>query len=577
MSFFTKYIKKYYKLFFLAIFCITLEVTSDLMQPTIMSKLVDDGVANGRLDYVLKLGSIMLGIALFGAIAAITRNVVATRVAQDFGAELREDLFKKIQRLDFENIDKFDRASLITRLTNDVSNVQQFTYGLMRFFVRAPLIGIGAIIMAIRMDFKLSLILITIVPIIVVIVSISLKIGYPLFNRVQKAIDKMNMVTREYLRGVRVVKAFNRFDYERDRFDAVNSQLTDQSIRAMRVMSVFNPTVTIIVNIGVVLILWFGGVRINSGTLEVGKIIAFTNYMTQLLFSLMSLVMIFTYLVRAKTSLARIAQVFSESPTIKEDIKKTIEPDLTGDLEFKKVSFSYSGLKGEPVLRNISFHIGRGETLGIIGSTGSGKTSLVNLTARFYDVNEGCILLDGVDVREVAINELRNKLSVVPQRSVLFSGTIKDNIRWGKEDATEEEIIEVCKISSAHEFISKFKDGYESRIGQSGTNLSGGQKQRLSIARALIKKPEILILDDSTSAVDTATEFQIRADLKEYAEGLTTVIIAQRITSVMDADEIMVLDDGEIVGMGSHEELMKHCDVYKDIYKSQVGSKTVAS
>ncbi|SHH94683.1 ATP-binding cassette, subfamily B [Clostridium collagenovorans DSM 3089] len=577
MSFFTKYIKKYYKLFFLAIFCITLEVTSDLMQPTIMSKLVDDGVANGRLDYVLKLGSIMFGIALFGAIAAVTRNVVATRVAQDFGAELREDLFKKIQRLDFENIDKFDRASLITRLTNDVSNVQQFTYGLMRFFVRAPLIGIGAIIMAIRMDFKLSLILITIVPIIVVIVSISLKMGYPLFNRVQKAIDKMNMVTREYLRGVRVVKAFNRFDYERERFDAVNSGLTDQSIRAMRVMSIFNPTVTIIVNIGVVLILWFGGVRINSGTLEVGKIIAFTNYMTQLLFSLMSLVMIFTYLVRAKTSLARIAQVFSESPTIKEDIKRVIEHDLSGDLEFKNVSFSYSGLKGEPVLRNISFHVGKGETLGIIGSTGSGKTSLVNLTARFYDVNEGCILLDGVDVRDIAINELRSKLSVVPQRSVLFSGTIKDNVRWGKEDATEEEIIEVCKISSAHEFISKFKDGYESRIGQSGTNLSGGQKQRLSIARALIKKPEILILDDSTSAVDTATEFQIRADLKEYAQGLTTVIIAQRITSVMDADEIIVLDEGEIVGLGKHEELMKQCDVYKDIYKSQVGSKTVAS
>ena len=562
MSFLYKYFKKYYKMFFLAVGCVMLEVLCDLLQPTLMSIIIDNGISTNDMSMVLKYGFIMIGVSIFGAFIAINRNRFATTVAQDFGAELRLDVFNKIQSFDFDNIDKFERGSLITRLTN-------FIYGLMRIFVRAPLLAVGCIIMSIRLDFKMALIVLTIVPIVGVLIYLNLRYGYPYFLKVQRAIDKVNGVIREYLRGVRVVKAFNRFDFEDERFEKVNDDLTYKSVASMKFMAVFNPIITLIVNIAIAIIIWSGATRVNLGTIQVGKIVAFTNYMTQLLFALMATTMIFSSLIRAKTSAERINEIFLEENNIKEVNDKVDDSSEKGNIKFENVIFSYKGLKGDPIIDDISFTLEKGMTLGIVGSTGSGKTTLINLIPRFYDAKSGNILIDGIDIRNYTLEELRAKISIVPQKTVLFSGTIKENIKWGKENATDDEIIEACKIADADSFISGFNEGYDSIVGQGGSNLSGGQKQRVAIARALIKRPEILILDDSTSALDTDTEYRIRKSLKEYSKDMTTILIAQKISSVISADKIIVLDHGKIVGEGTHDELMNNCEVYKDIYKSQ--------
>ena len=546
-----------------------LEVLCDLLQPTLTSTIIDKGVSYNDMSVVLKYGFLMIGVSIFGAFIAINRNKFATTVAQNFGADLRSDVFNKIQSFDFDNIDKFERGSLITRLTNDITNIQNFIYGLMRIFVRAPLLAIGCIIMSIRLDLKMSLIVLTIVPIVGGLIYINLKYGYPYFLKVQRAIDKVNGVIREYLRGVRVVKAFNRFDFEEDRFENVNEDLTYKSVSSMKFMAVFNPVITLIVNMAIVIIIWNGATRVNIGTIQVGKIVAFTNYMTQLLFALMSTTMIFSSLIRAKTSTERINEIFLEENDIKEISSDICNSSEIGNIKFEKVTFSYKGLKGEPIIDNISFTLEKGMTLGIVGSTGSGKTTLINLIPRFYDAKSGKILIDGVDIRNYTFEELRDKISIVPQKTVLFSGTIKENIKWGKEDATDDEVREVCKIADADSFITSFNKGYDSIVGQGGSNLSGGQKQRIAIARALIKRPEILILDDSTSALDTDTEYRIRKSLKEYSKDMTTILIAQKISSVINADKIIVLDHGKIVGEGTHNELMSNCEVYQDIYKSQ--------
>lgn len=569
MSFLYKYFKKYYKMFFLAVGCVMLEVLCDLLQPTLMSIIIDNGISTNDMSMVLKYGFIMIGVSIFGAFIAINRNRFATTVAQDFGAELRLDVFNKIQSFDFDNIDKFERGSLITRLTNDITNIQNFIYGLMRIFVRAPLLAVGCIIMSIRLDFKMALIVLTIVPIVGVLIYLNLRYGYPYFLKVQRAIDKVNGVIREYLRGVRVVKAFNRFDFEDERFEKVNDDLTYKSVASMKFMAVFNPIITLIVNIAIAIIIWSGATRVNLGTIQVGKIVAFTNYMTQLLFALMATTMIFSSLIRAKTSAERINEIFLEENNIKEVNDKVDDSSEKGNIKFENVIFSYKGLKGDPIIDDISFTLEKGMTLGIVGSTGSGKTTLINLIPRFYDAKSGNILIDGIDIRNYTLEELRSKISIVPQKTVLFSGTIKENIKWGKENATDDEIIEACKIADADSFISGFNEGYDSIVGQGGSNLSGGQKQRVAIARALIKRPEILILDDSTSALDTDTEYRIRKSLKEYSKDMTTILIAQKISSVISADKIIVLDHGKIVGEGTHDELMNNCEVYKDIYKSQ--------
>jgi ATP-binding cassette subfamily B multidrug efflux pump len=573
MQFLRKYVKKYWKLFSTAVLFLACEALCDLLQPTIMSKIIDVGVAGRNLSYVLKMGAVMLLITALGAVAASLRSILASIVSQNFGSDLRSDLFIKIQSLSFKNIDKFDRASLVTRLTNDVTQVQVFVNGLMRMFVKAPLVGIGALVMAVRLNPPLSVVLVLVVPIVAILIIANMKLGFPLFLKVQKSLDLVNGVMREYLSGVRVVKAFNRFDFEVKKFSSANEELQNKSIRANRNMSVFSPAIMLTVNLGIVGVLWLGGIGVNNGSMHVGHIVAFINYMTQILFSLMMVSMVFNIFVRAKASTGRIAEVFSIEENITWNNVQTEETTEKGRIDFEDVTFSYEGTSGEPVLKKISLTILPGETVGIIGSTGSGKSTLVNLIPRFYDVTSGVIKVDGVNIQQVSPKRLREKIAIVPQKNILFSGSVAENVRWGNDKAEIEEIAKAARVAESDDFIQAAPEGYDTRIGQGGVNFSGGQKQRLSIARALVRNPEILILDDSTSAVDVATEARIKDSLKKYAKGLTCLLIAQRISSIMDTDKIVVLDHGEVAGLGRHEELLKDCQVYQEIYQSQMGKE----
>ncbi len=572
LAYLKKYIQRYKIQFIIALIFLILEAIVDLIQPTIMSKIVDIGVKNRDMNYVFKLGGLMLFITFLGAIFAVTRNIKSSKVSQNFGADLREDLYIKIQRLSLEDINEIQDATLITRLTNDVNQMQNFAHGLMRVFVKAPILGIGSVIMAFILDFKMGLILLGIIPIVGIVVFINLKVSYPIFVNIQKAIDKVNGVIREYLSGIRVVKAFNRFKYEEARFKKVNEELKDVTTEGIRKLALFSPIVSLIVNIGIVLILWIGGIRVNAGNLEVGKIIALINYMTQLLFSLVMVIRIFNMYVRAKASAERIGEIFSiENPIVVKGNPISLDK-VEGNLEFKDVYFKYHE-NSRYVLEDINFSINSGEFLAIIGSTGSGKSTLINLIPRLYDPSKGVIKIDGIDIKDLEIRELRESISIVPQNILLFTGTIKENIKWGKEDATEEEIIKAAKIAQAHDFIMSFNEGYDTYLGQGGVNLSGGQKQRIAIARALVRKAKFLILDDSTSAVDMITEKKIKKGLKEHLEDTTIIMIAQRITSVMDADKILVMDKGKIVNIGKHNELLNSSEIYLDIYRSQIGEE----
>lgn len=570
-----KYIKKYWKPFLLAFTFLVVEAFCDLLQPAVMSKIVDKGVAAKDLNYVLRLGGIMLLITFTGAVGAVTRNIVSSRVSQSFGTDLRGDLFAKIQGLSFESIDKFERASLITRLTNDVTQVQGFFHGMMRIFVKAPIVCVGSLIMSAVINPRMAFILLLIVPIVSLIIIMSMKISYPYFVRVQKAIDKVNSVVREYLRGVRVVKAFNRYEYEAERFKAANDNLTSYSIKSMRVMSLFNPGISFTVNLGIIFVLWLGGMKVNGGQVQVGQIIALINYMTQILFSLMMISNVFLMFVRARASAERIGEVLKED-NVKESTENISDEvhNIKGAIEFDHVSFSYYGEAEEPVLKDISFKAKEGSIIGVIGATGSGKSTLVNLLPRFYEVTSGTIKIDNLSTKAMDIKTLREAIAVVPQKTVLFSGSILDNIRWGKEDASIKEVEEAAQLSQAYEFIRSFSEGYNTLLGQGGVNLSGGQRQRIAIARALIKKPKIIILDDATSAVDMSTEKSIREGLRKYAKETTIIIIAQRITSIIDCDEIIVMNNGEIEKTGTHEELLNKSNIYKDIYRSQIGLDT---
>lgn len=575
MGFLTKYITKYWKSFSIAVLFLTFEALCDLLQPTIMAKIIDVGVARRDIHYVLNMGGLMLLITAFGALSASTRSIVASIVSQDFGTELRSDLFKKIQRLSFHHIDQFDRASLITRLTNDVTQVQVFVNGLMRIFVKAPLLAIGGLIMATRLNLHLAVVLAVVVPIVAVLIILNLRFGFPRFTKVQKGLDLLNGVMREYLSGVRVVKAFNRFDVEVEKFSKANDHFKSQSISAARLMATFSPAIMLTVNLGIVTVLWIGGLGVNSGQIQVGHIIAFINYMTQILFSLMMISMVFNMFVRARASTGRIGEVFSLEDQQTWENKPAKVPSEKGRIDFDHVTFSYDGAKGEPILKDITLTCLPGETIGIIGSTGSGKSTLVGLIPRFYDVVRGTIKVDGEDIKSVNPKLLREKIAFVPQKTILFTGSVEENISWGKADARKEEIIEAASIAGAHDFIISSPEGYQTRIGQGGINFSGGQKQRISIARALIKKPEILILDDSTSAVDMETEAKIKTALRKYTNGLTCLLIAQRITSIIDADKIVVMDQGQIVGTGKHNELLSECGVYQEIFQSQMGKEVL--
>ncbi|TWH47709.1 ABC transporter ATP-binding protein [Sporomusa sp. KB1] len=573
-AFLHKYRTKYWKQFLVAAAFVTIEATCDLLQPTIMSKIIDIGVADRRPDYILSQGALMVLITALGAVAASIRNVIASKVSQNFGSELRGDLYEKIQMLSFTNIDNLNRTSLVTRLTNDVNQVQILVNGLMRISLKAPLLCIGSLIMAINLNPHLAVILLFVVPIIVLLIVITIKVGFPRFAQVQNALDQVNAVMREYLSGIRVVKAFKQFEYEQEKFAAVNQELQEKSVDAIRLMSVFSPSIALTVNLGIVMMLWLGGLGVSTGQIQVGHIIAFINYMAQILVSLMIVFLIFNNFVRAKASAIRIGEVFKQHNDAKWITNySTFQLVDKGRIDFENVSFSYAGTVSSTVLRDINLTCLPGQTVGIIGSTGAGKTSLVNLIPRFYEATTGLVKVDGHDITEINPGQLRDKIALVPQQAVLFTGTIMDNIRWGKENATVQEVEAAAKLAAAHDFIISFPEGYNTKLGQGGVNLSGGQKQRLAIARALIRKPAILILDDCTSAVDVVTEEKIKQALKEYSSQLTCLLVAQRISTVLDADKIAVMEDGTISACGTHTELLQTSSVYREIVQSQRGRR----
>jgi ATP-binding cassette subfamily B protein len=572
LSWLRPYASTYARPFSLAVAFLALEALCDLLQPTIMSKVVDHGVATRDLGVVLRLGGLMLLVTLLGAGAAVGRNFLSSIVSQRFGTRLRSDLYRKIHTLSFRDIDRLDTASLVTRLTNDVTQVQNFVNGLMRIFVKAPLLAIGGIVMAMVLNARMALVLLVVVPVVAGLIALSIRMGYPFFRKIQGSLDRVNGIMREYLAGVRVVKAFNRFGYETARFAGANEELSGGTTKAMRVMALFSPAIGLTVNLGIVCVLWLGGWRVAGGTMKVGQVIAFINYMTQILVSLMMIGFIFNVFVRARASAERIGEVMAaEVQPSERPSQHRASGAAGGGLAFEEVSFSYGD--EECVLQDITFACGQGTTLGILGSTGSGKSTLVNLIPRFYDVDRGVLRLGGTDLRELDVEALRKRIALVPQKTLLFTGTILENLRWGSEQASRDELEAAAEAAQAHGFISGFPDGYDTVLGRGGVNLSGGQKQRIAIARALVREPEILIMDDSMSAVDLVTEARIMQALRERRAGRTTLLIAQRIASVRDMDQILVLDGGRIAGLGTHAALLASCAVYQDIHRSQLGQE----
>jgi ATP-binding cassette subfamily B protein len=573
MGYLRIYWKTYRVKFFFALFFLSLEALADLMQPTLMSRIVDQGVSHADLKFIEQFGLLMLVITVIGAFCASARNVLSGIVSQRFAQDLRQNLYIKIQSFSQAQIDHFGNASLITRLTNDVTRVQTFANGMMRIMVKAPLVGIGSLIMAIHLNAKLSLILLGIAPIIALLIFFNMKISYPFFRKVQRALDRVNRSMQDYLAGIRVIKVFNRSAYEQKKFQINNKELGELSAAASKIGSLFGPVLNLVVNGGILAILWFGGLGVNSGSIQVGTIIAFTNYMMQLLFAIMMMNNAFNMLVRAKASAERIGEVMNDEldQRFQTGNLELFAPEKKGAVQFHHVTFSYQKHEDQdPVLKDVNFDLDPGETLGIIGPIGSGKSTLTQLILRFYDPDKGTIVFNGNDIKRYREGELRKKVAIVPQRTFLFSGSVIDNIRWGNDQASDEEIYDAARIADADGFIRRLPHGYNSIIGQGGVNLSGGQKQRISIARALIRQPDLLILDDATSAVDARTDKMIRSRLKQALNQLTCIIISQKAASIRDADKIIVMNHGGIEAIGTHKELLSFSAFYRDIYFMQM-------
>lgn len=567
-----EYLRPYRKIAIAAPLLMMLEVAIDLIQPQLIQRLVDDGVGNLDMNVIFSTGLLMIGLALVGVVGGGGNGILSVRAAQSMGADLRADLFRRVHALSFSNLDEFKSASLVTRLTNDVTQIVQAVSQLLRILVRAPLLLIGSLVMAIVTSPRLSLLFFVLIPIVGGLVYWLLKKATPIFTIVQTKLDRVNTVMRENLSGVRLVKAFVRSDYETDRFDVANTDLSDQSIYAMRLLSIAMPAMMLAVNMGTVAVLWFGGITVSAGTMSVGTIISFTNYLTRVLMEIMMVSMMLTQVTRAGASAERIVQVLDAEPAVQDRPDARTDFSPRGQVAFENVSFSYDGDDAVPVLKDVSFSVDAGQTVAILGETGSGKSTLVNLIPRFYDPTAGRVTIDGVDVRDVTQSTLRGSIGIALQEPVLFSGTIRDNICYGRPEATDEEVIAAAKAAQAHDFISTFPDGYDTVLGRRGVNLSGGQKQRVAIARALCTRPSILILDDSTSSVDVDTEARIQEALEETMAETTSIVIAQRISTVLNADHIVVLDKGTISARGTHDELMESSPIYKEIYDSQLGN-----
>ena len=560
------YIRKHLGIFLLSTLFLMMEAVADLLQPTFMSIIVDQGIKNADINKILRLGTAMLGIALAGAVCAVIRNRFASFVSQTIGRELRHDMYHHVQQLSMENIDRLRPASIITRITNDVAQIQEFINGIMRIMVKAPIIGIGAIILIMIQTPGQAPVMAGILLIASVLVWGNMRIGYPRFGTVQKRLDRLNGVAREFLSSVRAVKAFRAEEEETEKFEEVSLELARANTSALRTMAVFSPFINLTVNFGIVLLLWISG---NEQSGEIGRLMASVNYMTQVLFSVTMISNTLNTAVRATASSARIQEVLEERPAQKLP-ENPLMPDITGDIHFDHVSFAYAGA-GKESLHDIDIHIHSGET---IGSTGSGKTTLVNLVPRFYDAVSGKIWVDGCDVTHIEPKWLREAVAVVPQKALLFSGTIRDNLRWGRDEAGEDELRAAAETACVHAFIQQSGQGYDTLLGQGGVNLSGGQKQRLSLARALVRRPRILILDDCTSALDARTESDVLKRLRGMAGSMTVLLVSQRISTVMRTDRILCLDNGCMAGWGTHEELMDSCSMYQKIYQSQIGGES---
>lgn len=553
-----------------------LQTLSELYLPTLMADIVDNGVVNGDTPYIWRIGGWMLLVALGGMICSVAASYYSSKAATGFGKLLRGKVFKHVSNFSLEEFDKLGTASLITRTTNDITQVQQVLIMMLRMMVMAPIMCLGGILMAVSKDATLSLILVVVLPVLALTIWLIARKGLPLFKAIQKKIDKLNLVMRESLTGIRVIRSFNRTNYESKRFDEANLDLTDTSIKVNKIMAFMMPMMMLVMNLSTVAIIWYGGLRIEAGYMKVGDLMAFLQYAMQIMFSLVMVSMMFVMIPRAAASAVRINEVLDMDPIIKDTAaRKAAKVDQRGLVEFDKVSFSYPGAE-QPAIQNISFTAKPGQVTAIIGGTGSGKSTLISLIPRFYDVQEGSVRLGGVDIRDLTQEELRSKIGFVPQKAVLFSGTISENIRYGKEDASDEEVRRAAQIAQASDFISNMEEGFDSLIAQGGTNVSGGQKQRLSIARALVRPAEIYIFDDSFSALDFKTDAKLRAALKQETRESTVIIVAQRVSTVLDADQIIVMNDSQVVGIGNHAELMQTCEVYQEIVRSQLSEEEIA-
>lgn len=579
MKTYGKYVKPYLYAFILGPILMIVEVIGEVVMPKLLQLIIDNGVnAGAGTGYIIKIGLLMVLTAVLMLLGGVGGAYFSVKASVNFAGDLRQDVFNKIQTFSFANIEKFSTGSLVTRLTNDITNLQNVVAMALRMLLRAPGMLIGALIMAFIMNARLALVILVVIPLLTVAIVLVMKNAFPRFNIMQNKIDRLNSVVQENITNSRVVKSFVREDYEKDKFYGVNDDLRKNSLRALSIVILTMPIMTIAMNITTIAIVWFGGKQVLAGGMPVGQISAFTTYTVQILMSLMMVSMIMIGGSRALASSKRVKEVLLTEVDLNDDnVRESIAknggtaPKVSeGRIEFKNVSFRYYKNNSNNVLNNINFTIEPGQIVGIIGSTGSGKTSLVQLIPRLYDTCEGSVLVDGVNVKDYLIEDLRGSVAMVLQKNVLFSGSIEDNLKWGDENASMEDIKRVSEYAQADGFVSSFKDGYKTKLEQGGVNVSGGQKQRLCIARALLAHPKILILDDSTSAVDTATEAAIRANFMKEIPDTTKVIIAQRISSVIDADKILVMDEGHIVGEGTHSELINNCDTYKEIYYSQM-------
>lgn len=566
-----RYLRPYAWLVVVTILLVIVDSYVTLYLPDLMSQIVDKGITRGNVDYIWQIGGKMLLVSAIQVLAIIIMSLTSSKAAVRASSDLRGDLFKKIQSFSLAEIDKFSTASLITRTTNDITQIQQALVMIQRMVVRAPVVAIGSIFMAISKDAKLTMILLVTVPIALVAMYFIFSKTMPLFKSMQKKIDRLNLVLRERVTGIRVIRAFNKEEYEKNRFEQANEDLTQTALKVNRIGAIIFPIMMIVMNFTVIALIWFGAKQIDLGKLQVGSMMAVIEYVMQILFSFVMISMIFVFLPRASVSAQRVIEVLQTEPTVQEP-ENFIIPDGKGVIEFDNVTFHYPGAK-ETALDGISFRAEPGKVTAIIGNTGSGKTTILNLILRFYDVTEGSVKIDGVDVRKISFEKLRGMIGYAPQKAIIFSGTIAENIRFGRNELANEDIFNAAEIAQVNEFAQRMPDGLNTTIAQGGTNLSGGQKQRISIARAIASKPKIYLFDDTFSALDFKTDARVRTRLLKETKDATVIIVAQRVATIMHADQIIVLKDGKIQGIGNHKELMQTNEVYKEIVLSQISEE----